>query len=663
MLSLCLTAQNLCDASKNPNYLANGFKFVDGNTGCGPFTVKLEDKSGGTNVKYIYLYHGQRADSLKYLAPTAETENPYFNPAVTSNYTILQYGKDAAGKDFHSCGNVVVRAGSKPKFSYTICTRGVEIVIPKHLDNKDYTSFQIILQSASILKTINASQLPFSESFTINYPEKLEIIGLINGLPDNCSSVKESLEKLDPARFPNGFDVPYDINIDTLTLVEPDRVRLSFKGSLEPKGYTLQMREGNGDYPSIPILENVIPGSIELNIPKPENSYCFKLSRRAGCGSYEFSSEICTIPITQSSIDRKGKTIIKWVNHPTLSTSQTISQKKELTISKVNIGIERKQLLNNLDTFEDFMSCGVFKVCYKINNSISGKYYDYKYKSVSISNEVCLTTDSILAPPLTNIYTSIENERVEINYEPIENWPTEIESYYLFQKLRGSFELIDSSLNNASIFYYNPNELNDSYCFALGYKDKCGIQSELSNTICTIHLSDSSSLGLSWTNKSPFGNSTIESFEILAQNEFSMLFEVVGNITNESYFIPNLENFEDNALFKVRAISSEGVLSYSNLIPLPLKFEIFIPTVFSPNQDGFNDAYKIYGNLDKVKEFRLIIVDRNGFEIYSSEKPKFEWDPFKINPNFSSGVYNYVIALINSENELLNYSGQLYILK
>jgi hypothetical protein len=108
--------QDLCSSS-NPNLITNGFDFLTGNEGCGTFTVKLIDNSGGRDVKYVYYYQGQDLSELNSLGLTSATENIYFAASQTSTYTILQFGMKA-GIDFYSCKNVTIRVVNEP-FSTT----------------------------------------------------------------------------------------------------------------------------------------------------------------------------------------------------------------------------------------------------------------------------------------------------------------------------------------------------------------------------------------------------------------------------------------------------------------------------------------------------------------------------------------------------------------
>jgi gliding motility-associated-like protein len=657
--------QDLC-SSTNPNLIANGFEFIGPSEGCGQFTVKLEDKTGGSEIKYIYYYQGEDKSQLNNLNSTTETENPYLSQPQTSNYTILQYGKKADGTDFYSCGNVKVHVGKKPVFSYTLCTRGVEVVLPKNDENLIYEELRVTLSLSGISEVITKDELPKSINLPISYPDYLTIEGIeTGGNPSGCNTITSKLEKLDPSLYPNGIDIPFDINIDSLELVEADRARLTFSGSLDSKGYTLQMRESMGNYPSIALKENVISGKVDFQLPDKNKSYCFKLSRQASCGSYEFSAEICTIPITSIDIDKYGLIRFYWLNHVKPSTSQSFNQKKELEINQVNKGIIQESIPLNTDTYAYNLSCGLNKVCFRLSNKVSGLFYDYKYLGTSISNEVCVSSDSIIAPPIQELYTTVnDNELIDVFFKNNKSYITPIAVYYLHQldSLSQNFNIIDSSFSKTSFenMVFNKGIEN---CFKVSYVDTCGIRSEGSAEICTITLSNSSESNLNWTPSLPFGSETILNYELWTLDETTNSFNLSDSFfTSENETKIDLETFKDVALFKIKAKSISGIASFSNLIEIPLQIKLFLPEAFSPNNDGINDQFQLFGSLNKIKDFNIIIYDRKGTVVYQSNRPNFIWDGSFNNNLVNKGVYNYWVSLISQKNEPFTKSGSITLL-
>lgn len=85
------------------------------------------------------------------------------------------------------------------------------------------------------------------------------------------------------------------------------------------------------------------------------------------------------------------------------------------------------------------------------------------------------------------------------------------------------------------------------------------------------------------------------------------------------------------------------------------QFEVFVPNVFTPNGDGFNDVFKIVAT--GVKEFRCRIFNRWGNEIFSWEDVSKGWDGSSLfGGRAPSGAYVYIaeIASLSGETKTLH---------
>ena len=65
--------------------------------------------------------------------------------------------------------------------------------------------------------------------------------------------------------------------------------------------------------------------------------------------------------------------------------------------------------------------------------------------------------------------------------------------------------------------------------------------------------------------------------------------------------------------------------------------DIWVPNAFTPNGDGNNDVFQIYGNKAGIHSIEVKIFDRWGEKVFESENPDFEWD----------GTYKGVLQNIN----------------
>lgn len=55
-------------------------------------------------------------------------------------------------------------------------------------------------------------------------------------------------------------------------------------------------------------------------------------------------------------------------------------------------------------------------------------------------------------------------------------------------------------------------------------------------------------------------------------------------------------------------------------------YDLYVPNAFTPNQDGFNDGYEIYGNKKIWKYMDMQIFNRWGEMVFTSNDIDFKWD-------------------------------------
>lgn len=103
-----------------------------------------------------------------------------------------------------------------------------------------------------------------------------------------------------------------------------------------------------------------------------------------------------------------------------------------------------------------------------------------------------------------------------------------------------------------------------------------------------------------------------------------------------------------------------------NVFVLPCN--IYIPDIFSPNNDQQNDVFYVYGNtcVKQIKEMAIYnrwgeIVFRN--ENFTFADPKQGWDGRYLGEIAEGGVYVYKIAVAFTNGETSNYTGSVLLVR
>ena len=107
----------------------------------------------------------------------------------------------------------------------------------------------------------------------------------------------------------------------------------------------------------------------------------------------------------------------------------------------------------------------------------------------------------------------------------------------------------------------------------------------------------------------------------------------------------------DNKVYRVTAHKQGNTLvsstsNYAELIP-PL--HLYIPSAFSPNEDGLNDTFGIKG--EGIQNYKLLVYNRWGQVIFESTNPKQQWDGKYNGDRAEEGVYVYQLFASGLNNK------------
>ena len=86
------------------------------------------------------------------------------------------------------------------------------------------------------------------------------------------------------------------------------------------------------------------------------------------------------------------------------------------------------------------------------------------------------------------------------------------------------------------------------------------------------------------------------------------------------------QNVQSSRKYRVTAYKNgnPGITSMSNTVEVVPYMSIYIPNSFTPNGDGLNDLFSVYG--EAIQEFKMQIFNRWGQMIYESDNFSAKWD-------------------------------------
>ncbi|MBL0308417.1 MAG: gliding motility-associated C-terminal domain-containing protein [Bacteroidetes bacterium] len=121
----------------------------------------------------------------------------------------------------------------------------------------------------------------------------------------------------------------------------------------------------------------------------------------------------------------------------------------------------------------------------------------------------------------------------------------------------------------------------------------------------------------------------------------------------------------ENTLFTVVAIDTNGCMAQDTVSVIVIDdYNLFAPNVFTPNGDGNNDVFQLFGNLESIHTISVTIFDRWGEKVFESENPHFQWDGIYKGEFLQPGIYPYLLKVVrvNGRSESLQ-RGSITLLK
>ncbi|HAP59091.1 MAG TPA: hypothetical protein DCR93_06135 [Cytophagales bacterium] len=127
-------------------------------------------------------------------------------------------------------------------------------------------------------------------------------------------------------------------------------------------------------------------------------------------------------------------------------------------------------------------------------------------------------------------------------------------------------------------------------------------------------------------------------------------------------------NLEQTQIYRVRVTSQYGCQDETQ-VTVFVQNEIFVPELFSPNQDGINDLLTVLG--DGIANIDFRIYDRRGVEVYRAttidQAQVVGWDGTQQGQDLPIGDYFWSLSgqFLNGDNLQVNgtSSGRIRLIR
>ena len=151
-------------------------------------------------------------------------------------------------------------------------------------------------------------------------------------------------------------------------------------------------------------------------------------------------------------------------------------------------------------------------------------------------------------------------------------------------------------------------------------------------------------------------------FNVLGGTGVSLV-SINGGTFQSSFSIDGLSSGE----YDIKVIDEAECLTDTTVVILQEGCPIYIPNVFSPNNDGLNDILRIYPHPEFIGDFKLFrIFDRWGecvFEATNFSPDEIGWDGTHKGKEMENGVYVYYLLFVSVGGNSAILEGDITIAK
>ena len=285
-----------------------------------------------------------------------------------------------------------------------------------------------------------------------------------------------------------------------------------------------------------------------------------------------------------------------------------------------------------------------------------------KYWVSVIDDNGCTASDTIMVNQVVQHFDSgvairlnvvsidtLKESNVMLRWTVTDSERTKRNRIFLYKRIAGApmwEQLAIVPADNDSLVDANNATNEKIYEYYAGLAKPCGdplLTSSVHNTILLTGEADTIKkiITLTWNSYQTWDDG-VKRYELWRKLDDAPGYKFVAAVagTENTFLSPSVtDGFEHHYI--IRAIESSGESeSWSNSVHFVFENNVFVPNVFTPQGDTFNQYFEIT-NIELYKNSRLTIVDRWGKVVFHATGYKSDWD----GDGLVTGVYYYELDL------------------
>ena len=119
---------------------------------------------------------------------------------------------------------------------------------------------------------------------------------------------------------------------------------------------------------------------------------------------------------------------------------------------------------------------------------------------------------------------------------------------------------------------------------------------------------------------------------------------------------------ENSGCYEIQAVNEYGCMAKDEVcIEVTKEYAVYIPNIFTPNYDGINDVFLVYGT--GITEIEMNIFDRWGEKLFVSDDQLKGWDGTYKGELSKNDVYSYLIKYTGLDGKKHVKTGHVTLMK
>lgn len=592
---------------------------VDQKKGCAPLTVNV-------TIRPPFICNGANPCDMDF-----ENNNQF--QSLTFSHTYTQPGTYTLRILFQTSGfdqiTIVVTPNTQPAFEVYSCGGNETQVKVTDTDYNQYVinyndgSPDVVVPSGSLAKD--------NHTFASSGNKTITVRGRNLSADDNCNPMNQTVNAVLTLPAPS---------IPRLIVLDNAQIQLDFNNQSNIL-YKLEIATNSTNFQQLQDVYNSSTATVS-NLRTDDNFYCFRLGAFDPCNNITvYSNVICSANFDLSIQSNLNQ--LTWATSSTGIGNYSISKSNSTPLAAASTA-------TSLD--DTNVVCGT-DYCYQLTSN-------YSNGSQSISLEKCGTAFSTAIPTTVENISAVVGENGGVNLQWTQDPAFTALSYTI---LKSGISVGTSTTTTFS----DPEYSTDAgSCYKISYTDVCNNKSLLSIEACPINLSGSLQQGnvinLSWSAYTGWKNG-VDHYMVEKFNEQGQLLQSF-NAGLATTLVDDEADFVNQVyVYLVTAFPNEtGIVnSSSNTITIIKEPNLFHPSAFTPNSDGLNDLFKVFGQFTTQVEFK--IFNRWGELLFITYDLDKGWDGTYKGAAMPEGTYVFRAYLTDLAGRTSERSGTILLLR